>query len=113
MEGKRPRDKLKIIHSELTTAAAEVTGEAPGKRGAGEEEADGYNNKEVNELNKEEGLRERKRRQVFEWSRHLYHARRYAGGKGKEGGFWRKKEIRQDFILNEIAKDNRRARRAR
>eukprot|EP00965_Chrysotila_dentata_P258883 6213373-Pleurochrysis_carterae.AAC.3 len=81
IEGKKPSDKLRIIHNELTIAAAEAAGEAPGKRGAGEEEADGYNRKEMNALNKEEGLRERKRNQVFEWCRHLYHARRYAGGK--------------------------------
>eukprot|EP00965_Chrysotila_dentata_P007578 246714-Pleurochrysis_carterae.AAC.3 len=52
--------------------------------GAGEKEADGYNRKEEKELNKEERPRESKRNQVFKWSRHLYHARRYTGGKGKE-----------------------------
>eukprot|EP00965_Chrysotila_dentata_P261711 6214347-Pleurochrysis_carterae.AAC.4 len=60
-----------------------------------------YNHREQKELNKEEGLRERMRNQVFKWSRHfLYHARRYTGGKGKEGAFWRRKEIRQDHIMH-------------
>eukprot|EP00965_Chrysotila_dentata_P212321 6186961-Pleurochrysis_carterae.AAC.1 len=81
--------------------------------GAREGETDGYNRMEEKELNKEERLRERKRNQVFKWSRHLYHARRYTGGKGKEGGFWRRKEIKQDYILNKLAKDDRKARRAR
>eukprot|EP00965_Chrysotila_dentata_P162843 5377752-Pleurochrysis_carterae.AAC.1 len=100
MGSKRPSDKLKIIHKELIKAAAEVAGEATEMRGAGEGEADGYNHREEKELNKEEGLRERKRNHVFKWSRHLHHARRYTGAKGKEGGFWRRKEIRQDHIMH-------------
>eukprot|EP00965_Chrysotila_dentata_P225341 6194694-Pleurochrysis_carterae.AAC.1 len=47
------------------------------------------------------------------WNRHLYHAQRYTGGEGKAGGFWRRRDIRQDCILNKIAKDNRKARRRR
>eukprot|EP00965_Chrysotila_dentata_P115642 3821710-Pleurochrysis_carterae.AAC.6 len=47
------------------------------------------------------------------WNRHLYHAQRYTGGKGNEGGFWRRRDIKQDCILNKIARDNRRARRMR
>eukprot|EP00965_Chrysotila_dentata_P030144 1003765-Pleurochrysis_carterae.AAC.1 len=113
IDGKKPSVKLRMIHKELTIAAAEVAGETPGKRWIGEEEPEGYNRKEVEELNKEERLREKKRNQVFEWGGHLYHARRYAGGKGKEGGFWRRKEIRQDYIIHKIAKEDRRARRAR
>eukprot|EP00965_Chrysotila_dentata_P213544 6187681-Pleurochrysis_carterae.AAC.2 len=110
---KRPRDKLRRIHEELTKTAAEVAGEATEMKEAGEGEVDGYNHREEKELNKEEGLRERRRNQVFKWSRHLYHARRYTGGKRKEGGFWRRKEIRQDQIMHKLAKDDRRARRAR
>eukprot|EP00965_Chrysotila_dentata_P020737 686373-Pleurochrysis_carterae.AAC.1 len=64
-----------MIHKELTNAAAEVAGNTPGKGSTGEEDEDGYNRKETNELNKGEGLREKKRSQVFEWGRHLYHAR--------------------------------------
>eukprot|EP00965_Chrysotila_dentata_P262533 6214596-Pleurochrysis_carterae.AAC.4 len=45
------------------------------------------------------------------WSRHLYHAQRYTGGKGKAGGFWRRRDIRQDCIPSKIAGDNRKARR--
>eukprot|EP00965_Chrysotila_dentata_P085205 2811201-Pleurochrysis_carterae.AAC.2 len=107
MKNKKPSDKLRIIQQELTKAAAEVMGEVTEMTGAGEREADGYNRLEEKELNKEERLRERKRTQVFKWSRHLYHARRYTGGKGKEGGFWRRKEIKQDYILNKLAKDDR------
>eukprot|EP00965_Chrysotila_dentata_P016924 561183-Pleurochrysis_carterae.AAC.1 len=70
MGNKRPSDKLRIIHQELTKAAAEVGGEVTEMTGAGERETDGYNRKEEKELNKEERLRERKRNQVFEWSRH-------------------------------------------
>eukprot|EP00965_Chrysotila_dentata_P095814 3167230-Pleurochrysis_carterae.AAC.1 len=110
---KKPSDKLRIIHYELTKAAAEVSGEILEMRGDGEGEADGFNLKEEKELNREEGIRERERNQVFKWSRHLYHARRYTGGKGKEGRFWRRKEIKQDYIMNKLAKDDRRARRAR
>eukprot|EP00965_Chrysotila_dentata_P072126 2383255-Pleurochrysis_carterae.AAC.1 len=40
---KRPSDKLRIIHYELTKAAAEVAGEVTGMRRAGEGETDGYN----------------------------------------------------------------------
>eukprot|EP00965_Chrysotila_dentata_P080824 2667686-Pleurochrysis_carterae.AAC.1 len=47
------------------------------------------------------------------WNRHLYHAQRYTGGEGKEGGFWRRRDIRQDCILNKLSKDNRKARRKR
>eukprot|EP00965_Chrysotila_dentata_P099911 3300633-Pleurochrysis_carterae.AAC.1 len=63
MGNKKPSDKLRIIHQELTKAAAEVVGEATEKTGAGEKEADGYNRKEERELNKEDRLRERKRNQ--------------------------------------------------
>eukprot|EP00965_Chrysotila_dentata_P027273 906051-Pleurochrysis_carterae.AAC.1 len=104
MGNKRPRDKLRIIHQEITKAAAEVVGETIEMTGAGEKKADGYNRKEEGGLNKEDRLRERMRNHVFKWSRHLYHARRYTGGKGKEGGFWRRKEISQDYILNKLAK---------
>eukprot|EP00965_Chrysotila_dentata_P222719 6193134-Pleurochrysis_carterae.AAC.2 len=80
------------------------------ERGEREEE---YNRQEEKELNKGK-KRERQRRQLFMWNRHLYHALRYTGGKGKEGGFWRRRDIRQvDCILNKIARDNRRARRKR
>eukprot|EP00965_Chrysotila_dentata_P136277 4506386-Pleurochrysis_carterae.AAC.1 len=113
MGNKRPSDKLRIIQQELTKVAAEVMGEATEMTGAGERETGEYNHKEEKELNKEERLRERKRNQVFKWSRHLYHARRYTGGKGKEGGFWMRKEIKQDYILNTLAKDDRKTRRAR
>eukprot|EP00965_Chrysotila_dentata_P026206 869007-Pleurochrysis_carterae.AAC.1 len=34
-------------------------------------------------------------------------------GKGKEGGFWRRKEIRHDYIIKEVARNDRKARRAR
>eukprot|EP00965_Chrysotila_dentata_P187009 6171866-Pleurochrysis_carterae.AAC.1 len=68
---------------------------------------------EENRLNKKEGLRERRRHQVFKWNRHLYHARRYTGGKGKKEGFWTRREIRQDYILNRIVWNERKARRAR
>eukprot|EP00965_Chrysotila_dentata_P167685 5537600-Pleurochrysis_carterae.AAC.1 len=99
MENSKPSDKLRIIQKELMQVAAEVAGkDMKEMRGAG----DGYNFNEERELNKEEGLRERKRHQVFEWNRHLYHARRYTGGKGKNGGFWRRKEIRQDYIINQM-----------
>eukprot|EP00965_Chrysotila_dentata_P050428 1671787-Pleurochrysis_carterae.AAC.1 len=47
------------------------------------------------------------------WNRHLYHAQRYTGGEGKDGGFWRRRDIRQDCILNKLARDNRKARRRR
>eukprot|EP00965_Chrysotila_dentata_P259284 6213507-Pleurochrysis_carterae.AAC.3 len=47
------------------------------------------------------------------WNRHLYHAQRYTGGKGTEGGFWKRRDIRQDYILNKIARENRTARRWR
>eukprot|EP00965_Chrysotila_dentata_P116212 3841848-Pleurochrysis_carterae.AAC.1 len=80
---------------------------------AGEGEVEGYNRRVEKELNKEEGLRERKRNQVFKWGRHLYHARRYTWGKGKEGGFWRREEIRHDYIMNKLARDDRKARKAR
>eukprot|EP00965_Chrysotila_dentata_P070041 2313504-Pleurochrysis_carterae.AAC.1 len=67
-------------------AAAEVAGENINKsEGAGGSEVDGYSHREKREVNKEEGLRERKRHQGFMWSRHLYHARRYTGGNGKVG----------------------------
>eukprot|EP00965_Chrysotila_dentata_P006654 217441-Pleurochrysis_carterae.AAC.1 len=70
MGDKRPSDKLRIIQQELTKAAAEVVGEMTEVTGAGERETNGYNRKEEKELNKEERRRERKRNQVFEWSRH-------------------------------------------
>eukprot|EP00965_Chrysotila_dentata_P188731 6172917-Pleurochrysis_carterae.AAC.1 len=88
MTGKTPSDKLRMLHKELTKAAAEVAGIAPEKNRGG-------------------GIRGRK------MQLHLYHARRYTGGKGKKGGFWRRKEIRQDYIMNKLGKDDRRARRAR
>eukprot|EP00965_Chrysotila_dentata_P108569 3586625-Pleurochrysis_carterae.AAC.1 len=67
---KKPSDKLRIILYELTQAAAEMAGGTIGTRGAGEGETDGYNRREEKKLNKEEALRERKRNQVFKWSRH-------------------------------------------
>eukprot|EP00965_Chrysotila_dentata_P090798 2996672-Pleurochrysis_carterae.AAC.2 len=81
------------------------------QKGAGGGEVDGYNYREKRELNEEDGLRERKRHQVFEWYRHLYHARRYTGDKEKKGGFWMRKEIGHDYIMNQIARDDRKARR--
>eukprot|EP00965_Chrysotila_dentata_P066599 2205839-Pleurochrysis_carterae.AAC.1 len=89
IENNRPSDRLRIVQNELMQVAAEVVGEDMKEmRGAGGRETDGYNFSEERDLNKEEGHRERKRHQVFKWSRHLYHARRYTGGKGKDGGFW-------------------------
>eukprot|EP00965_Chrysotila_dentata_P073577 2430365-Pleurochrysis_carterae.AAC.1 len=88
-------------------------GNTRGNEKARDEEEDGYDRREKQQLNKEERDRERKRHQVFEWSRHLYNARRYAGGKGKAGGFWRRREIAQDCIFNGAAKLDRKARRAR
>eukprot|EP00965_Chrysotila_dentata_P179686 5933554-Pleurochrysis_carterae.AAC.1 len=70
MGGKRPSEKLRIIHQELTKKTAEVVGEVTKMTGAEERDADGYNRKEEKELNKEERLRESKRNQVFKWSRH-------------------------------------------
>eukprot|EP00965_Chrysotila_dentata_P256409 6212529-Pleurochrysis_carterae.AAC.1 len=114
MGNNRPSDKLRIIQKEMMQAAAEVAGEGMKEmRGAGDREIYGYNFGEERGINKEEGNRERKRHQVFKWNRHLYHARRYTGGKGKEGGFWRRKEIKQDYILNQITRGDRKARRAR
>eukprot|EP00965_Chrysotila_dentata_P026523 878914-Pleurochrysis_carterae.AAC.1 len=113
VESKRPSDKLRIIQDELSKAAAEVAGKDCEMRKDVGRESEGYNYGEEKELNKEERRRERQRNQVFKWSRHLYHARRYAGGKGKEGGFWRRKEIRHDYIINELARNDRKARRAR
>eukprot|EP00965_Chrysotila_dentata_P050521 1674257-Pleurochrysis_carterae.AAC.1 len=113
LRNKMPSDKLRKLQHELIKAAAEVAGEVTEVTRTGEGEADGYNRMEEKELNREERLRENKRNQVFKWSRHLYHARRYTGGKGKDGGFWRRKEIKQDYILNKLAKDDRKARRAR
>eukprot|EP00965_Chrysotila_dentata_P126027 4165200-Pleurochrysis_carterae.AAC.1 len=54
MGNKRPSDKLRIIHQELTKAAVEVVGEVTEMTGAGEREVDEYNRKEEKELNKEE-----------------------------------------------------------
>eukprot|EP00965_Chrysotila_dentata_P061473 2035901-Pleurochrysis_carterae.AAC.2 len=41
IEGKKPSDKLRMIHKELIQAAAEVAGEAPGKTWTGEGETNG------------------------------------------------------------------------
>eukprot|EP00965_Chrysotila_dentata_P078476 2585646-Pleurochrysis_carterae.AAC.3 len=83
--------------------AAKVAGENINEiKGFGGEEEDEYNYREEKELYKEEGLSERRRHQVFKRNRHLYHARRYTGGKGKTGGFWRRKEIRHDYIMNKL-----------
>eukprot|EP00965_Chrysotila_dentata_P185905 6137636-Pleurochrysis_carterae.AAC.1 len=109
----RPSEKLKVIQETVTKAAAEAIGEKVGHgTGVGERE-DGYNRREEKELNKEEQKRERLRQQLFMWNRHLYHAQRYTGGKGNAGGFWRRRDIKQDYILNKVAGDNRRARRLR
>eukprot|EP00965_Chrysotila_dentata_P032258 1075234-Pleurochrysis_carterae.AAC.1 len=70
MGNNRPSDKLRIIQHELTKAAAEAAGEVTGIPRAGEGESDGYNREEEKGLNKEEKARERKRHQVFKWSRH-------------------------------------------
>eukprot|EP00965_Chrysotila_dentata_P104572 3453373-Pleurochrysis_carterae.AAC.1 len=35
------------------------------------------------------------------------------GGQRKKRGFWRRKETRQDYIMNKLTKDDRRARRAK
>eukprot|EP00965_Chrysotila_dentata_P208432 6184688-Pleurochrysis_carterae.AAC.1 len=58
------------------------------------------------ELNKEENRKERKRHHVFKWNRHLYHARRYTGGKGENGGLWRRKEIKRDYTINQMARND-------
>eukprot|EP00965_Chrysotila_dentata_P176859 5841195-Pleurochrysis_carterae.AAC.1 len=113
MGNKEPSDKLRIIQNELIKVAAEVAGEKTGSEWTDGGEEDRYNYREEQEFNKEEGLRERKRNQTFMWSRHLYHARRYAGGQGKIGGFWRRKEIRNDYIMNQIVRADRKAKRAR
>eukprot|EP00965_Chrysotila_dentata_P154770 5114130-Pleurochrysis_carterae.AAC.1 len=114
IKDKKPNVRLRIIQDELTRAAAEVAGESINRpEGVDRNEVDGYNHREERELNKEEGLREKKRHQTFMWSRLLYHARRYTGGNGKVGGFWRRKEIRNDYIMNQIARVDRKARRAR
>eukprot|EP00965_Chrysotila_dentata_P056336 1868767-Pleurochrysis_carterae.AAC.1 len=73
------------MQNELMKVAAEVAGEKTGSGNTDGGENDRYNHKEERELNKEEGLRERKRNHTFMWSRHLYHARRYTGGQGKIG----------------------------
>eukprot|EP00965_Chrysotila_dentata_P091038 3005822-Pleurochrysis_carterae.AAC.1 len=105
MGDNKPSDRLRIIQNELMKVAAEVAGENINRsEEAGGSEVDGCNHREKRELNKEEGLRERKRQQAFMWSRHLYHTRRYTGGNGKVGGFWRRKEIRDDNIMNQIAR---------
>eukprot|EP00965_Chrysotila_dentata_P002406 78225-Pleurochrysis_carterae.AAC.1 len=112
--GKKPSDRLRIIQDELMKTAAEVAGENINRaEGAGGSEVDGHNHREELELNKEEGLRERKRHPSFLWSRHIYHARRYTGGNGKVGGFWKRKEIRNDYIMKQITRVDRKARRAR
>eukprot|EP00965_Chrysotila_dentata_P093987 3106180-Pleurochrysis_carterae.AAC.2 len=114
MEGKRPSDRLMILQRELTHAAAEVGGgNTQVNNGAKDEKENRYDRREELLLNKEEKTRERKRHQVFKWNRHLYHARRYSGGKGKTGGFWRRREISQDYIINGAAKSDRKLRRAR
>eukprot|EP00965_Chrysotila_dentata_P204272 6182233-Pleurochrysis_carterae.AAC.5 len=41
------------------------------------------------------------------------HEGMYTEGKGKVGGFWRRKVISLDCILNKIARNDRRARRVR
>eukprot|EP00965_Chrysotila_dentata_P184589 6093432-Pleurochrysis_carterae.AAC.1 len=114
MGNKEPSDKLRIIQNELMKVAEEVAGEnTKGSEGTDGDEEVKYNYGEERELNKEERFRERKRHQTFMWSRHLYHARRYTGGNGKIGGFWRRKKIRNDYIMNQIARTDRKARRAR
>eukprot|EP00965_Chrysotila_dentata_P070624 2335072-Pleurochrysis_carterae.AAC.1 len=114
MGNKGPGDRLRIIQNELMRAAAEVAGEnTKGPKGTDRDEEDKYNYGEERALNKEEGFRERKRHQTFMWGRYLHHARRYTGGDGKIGGFWRRKEIGNDYILSRIARANRKARRAR
>eukprot|EP00965_Chrysotila_dentata_P164700 5437938-Pleurochrysis_carterae.AAC.1 len=114
MDNKRPSDQLTILQTELTNIAAEVGGGRTQKsNGVREGEENGYDRREEQQLNKEERVRERKRHQVFKWDRLLYHARRYTGGKGKEGGHWRRREITQDYILNGVAKYDRKAKRAR
>eukprot|EP00965_Chrysotila_dentata_P092512 3053034-Pleurochrysis_carterae.AAC.1 len=113
MGNKKPNDKLRIVQNELMKVAAEVAGEKTGSEWTGGGEEDKHNHGEEQELNKEERLRERKRNQTFMWSRHLYQARRYTGGQGKIGGFWRRKEIRNDYIMNQIVRADRKAKRAR
>eukprot|EP00965_Chrysotila_dentata_P147958 4884016-Pleurochrysis_carterae.AAC.5 len=108
MDNKRPSDRLRELQKKLTRAAAEVMGEQMEENIGTGEETDKYNRREGKELNRREQQRERSRHELFKWSRHLYHARRYTGGKGNPGGFWRRREIRQDYILYRIAGNERR-----
>eukprot|EP00965_Chrysotila_dentata_P218791 6190770-Pleurochrysis_carterae.AAC.1 len=83
----RPGDRLKELQEAATRAAAQAIGEKAGhsnKKGEREEE---YDRREEKELNKEEQKIGRQRHQLFMWNRHLYHAQRYTGRKGKAGGF--------------------------
>eukprot|EP00965_Chrysotila_dentata_P245261 6206454-Pleurochrysis_carterae.AAC.3 len=113
MMHERPSDRLRILQDSLMRATAETVAENMSKDNKTETEEDRNNKSEEKELNKGEQIRQRQRHQLFMWNRHLYHARRYTGGKGKTGGFWRRKEIRRDCILNTIATNNIKARKAR
>eukprot|EP00965_Chrysotila_dentata_P223602 6193670-Pleurochrysis_carterae.AAC.2 len=76
---------------ELTKVAAEAAGETINENNKARGEEDEYNRREEKVLNRNEGSRERRRHQVFMWTRHLYQAQRYTGGKGKTGGSGDKK----------------------
>eukprot|EP00965_Chrysotila_dentata_P057657 1911617-Pleurochrysis_carterae.AAC.3 len=110
---KQPTDRLRDIQKVLTRVAAEPAGaNAESKDRTRKEGEDTYNQREAKELEKGERKRESQRDQLFKWNRHLYHARRYTGGKEKDGRLWRQREIGQDHLLNKIPKSNRKARRA-
>eukprot|EP00965_Chrysotila_dentata_P249596 6208978-Pleurochrysis_carterae.AAC.1 len=113
LQNRRPGDRLTALQEAITRAAAEVVGEKGRHSKEKREREAEYNRREEQELKKEEQKRERQRHQLFMWNRHLYHAHRYTGGRGNDGGFWRRRDIRQDCILNKIAGDNRKARRRR
>eukprot|EP00965_Chrysotila_dentata_P225766 6194971-Pleurochrysis_carterae.AAC.2 len=86
MGNKRPSDRLPELQKALTRAAAEVIGEQVGENNGIGEATDKYNRREEHGLNREERRREKSRHELFKWSRHLYHARRYTGAEGNPEG---------------------------